>query len=136
MPANVRFVIAFFALAALAAPFSVYFIERQDQQQACKAAEAMTGGHVAAGKAAVDRVGCSACHQFSSATGMQGKVGPSLAGVAVRAEIAGRLGNTPENMLLWLRRPQQVAPGSGMPDQNLSERDARDIAAYLYTLRR
>jgi cytochrome c len=136
MPANLRFVILLFALAAVAAPVSVYLIERQDQQDARTGAEAMTGGHVDAGKTAVERVGCSACHQFSSASGTAGKVGPSLMGMAVRAEIAGHLANTPDNMMLWLRHPQQVAPGSGMPDQGLSERDARDISAYLYTLRR
>ncbi|UAK25568.1 c-type cytochrome [Sphingomonas nostoxanthinifaciens] len=136
MPANLRFVIMLFALAALAAPFSVYFIERQDQQTARTQAKTMTGGHVAAGEIAVDRVGCSACHRFSSVCGTAGKVGPSLTDVAVRAEIAGRLANTPDDMLLWLRHPQQIALGSGMPDQDLGERDARDIAAYLYTLRR
>jgi cytochrome c len=115
---------------------SVYVIKRQDQQAALTQAEAMTGGHVAAGQSAVDRVGCSACHQFSSVSGTAGKVGPSLTDIAVRAEIAGRLANTPENMLLWLRHPQQIAPGCGMPDQDLGKRDARDIAAYLYTLRR
>jgi cytochrome c1 len=35
----------------------------------------------------------------------------------------------------WLREPQAVHPGTAMPDLDVSERDARDIAAYLGTLR-
>jgi hypothetical protein len=38
-------------------------------------------------------------------------------------------------MLRWLRTPQEVNPRTAMPDLGVSERDARDMAAYLYTLR-
>jgi len=33
-----------------------------------------------------------------------------------------------------IRDPQGVAPGNGMPNLGVSERDARNMAAYLYTL--
>jgi len=36
--------------------------------------------------------------------------------------------------VLWLREPQRVNPDSAMPDLGVSERDARDMAAYLATL--
>jgi cytochrome c1 len=45
--------------------------------------------------------------------------------------LAGRLPNGPENLERWLRGPQAVKPGSAMPDLGVTERDARDIAAYL-----
>jgi len=45
------------------------------------------------------------------------------------------LRNEPRNLVTWLRHPQEVVPGNAMPDMRLDERDARDIAAYLYTLR-
>jgi cytochrome c1 len=38
-------------------------------------------------------------------------------------------------MVRWLRFPQQVAPRTAMPNLGVTERDARDIAAYLATLR-
>jgi len=38
-------------------------------------------------------------------------------------------------MIRWLREPQKISPKSAMPDLGLNERDASDIAAYLYTLR-
>jgi cytochrome c1 len=45
------------------------------------------------------------------------------------------LPNTPENMVRWLREPQAVNPRSAMPDLGVSEGDARDIAAFLSTIR-
>ena len=33
----------------------------------------------------------------------------------------------------WIRDPQQVSPGTAMPDLNVGEGDARDITAFLYT---
>jgi len=60
-------------------------------------------------------------------------VGPPLDGVALRVIIAGRFANTPENMQKWIRDPQQVSPGTAMPDLNVGAGDARDITAFLYT---
>jgi cytochrome c1 len=52
-----------------------------------------------------------------------------------RTIIAGLLPNTPPNMIRWLQAPQSVVPGNAMPNLALSDRDAADIAAFLYTLR-
>jgi cytochrome c2 len=32
--------------------------------------------------------------------------------------------------------PQEMEPGTAMPDVGVTEADARDMAAYLYTLQR
>jgi cytochrome c2 len=136
MPSSLRFVLLLFVLAALSAPVSVYLIERQDSEQARTQAEALTGGHVDAGKSAILRYGCAGCHQIPGVEAAEGKVGPSLKGLAVRAEIAGKLPNQPDKLMLWLRHPQAVDPGNGMPEMGVTPRDARDMAAYLYTLRK
>jgi cytochrome c1 len=39
-------------------------------------------------------------------------------------------------MIRWIRQPQEIDPGNGMPDLSVSTRDGRDIAAYLYTLQK
>lgn len=135
MPASLRFVLLLTALGILATPVAIYVIERQDSDQARVTAEQLTGGHVDAGKAAIARYACTACHEIPGTADAAGKAGPSLAGIAVRSEIAGRLANSPDNLVRWIRHPQHVAPGSGMPEQGLTQADARDIAAYLYTLR-
>ena len=43
--------------------------------------------------------------------------------------------NTPENLVHWIRYPRRVDEDTAMPYMNVSERDARDIIAFLYTLR-
>ncbi|MDB5715967.1 MAG: cytochrome c class [Sphingomonadales bacterium] len=135
MPSSLRFVLILLGLGALSAPVAVYVIYAQDRAQARITAEQITGGRVTEGKTLVARYGCGACHEIGSVAGLTGKVGPSLNGVASRAEIAGRLSNQPANMIFWIRFPQKVSPGNGMPNQGIGDGDARDIAAYLYTLR-
>jgi cytochrome c len=135
MPASLRFVGLLLAMAVVAGAASVFVLFRQDSARAQLIAEQVTGGHVAAGKADITRFGCGACHQINGIAGADGRVGPSLEGIAVRATIAGRLPNQPAQMMRWLRAPQHVVPGNGMPDQAMTPRDARDLSAYLYTLR-
>src|SRR5438093_1229200 len=77
----------------------------------------------------------STAHPPLKGVAASGRVSPSLAGVASRAVIAGRLANTPDNLIRWIRDPQGVSPGTVMPNMGVGETDARDIAAYLYTLR-
>ena len=50
--------------------------------------------------------------------------------------IAGRLSNTPPNLLAWIREPARIDPETAMPDLDVSESDALDIAAFLYANRR
>jgi cytochrome c len=98
-------------------------------------AEAMTGGDPARGKTAINRYGCAACHQIPGVSGAQGLVGPPLDGIARRSYIGGVLGNTPENMIRWIQNPQAVDQKTAMPNLGVTDAEARDIAAYLYTLR-
>jgi len=136
MPASLRLIAALLVAATIAAVASVAVLHVQDVAHARTQAEQMTGGSVDRGKLALSRYGCGGCHVITGIADAQGQTGPSLVGIAGRATIAGRLANQPDQMVLWLRHPQQVVPGNAMPDQRLSERDGRDIAAYLYTLRK
>lgn len=109
---------------------------------------ARKAGHVAAsepapasapdprrGKRAIEQYACVTCHQIPGIVGANAPVGPPLKEIGTRGFIAGVLPNTPENMVRWLRHPQAVSPMSAMPDLGVTERDARDIAAYLATIR-
>jgi cytochrome c2 len=102
---------------------------------AVTAMQQVPGGNADRGATAIQSAGCGTCHIISGISGANGKVGPSLSGIADQEYIAGRLRNTPENMIHWLQDPQEVDPGVDMPDMGLSAADARDIAQYLYTLR-
>jgi cytochrome c1 len=67
--------------------------------------------------------------------GAKGLVGPPLEHIGSRTIIAGLLPNTPENLERWLENPQAIVPGNAMPNMELTDDDAKDVAAYLYTLR-
>jgi cytochrome c2 len=94
------------------------------------------GGDANRGRQAVADYGCAACHTIPGITGADATVGPSLAGWAKRRAIAGHFPNTPQNLVAWIQNPQQMSPGSIMPNTGVSEATARDISAYLYTLQR
>ncbi|TFW09765.1 c-type cytochrome [Oxalobacteraceae bacterium OM1] len=93
------------------------------------------GGDAELGRRAIERYACVACHRIPGIPGPPSDVGPPLDHMARRAYIAGVLGNTPANMERWLRDPPAVDPRTAMPNLQLSEREARDVAAYLATLR-
>jgi cytochrome c2 len=77
---------------------------------------------------------CSSCHVIPGVPGAFGDIGPSLKGVAKRPMIAGKLPNNTANMVHWLMHPQQVSPGTAMPELGLTSDQAGQIAAYLATL--
>lgn len=135
MPSSLRLLIVLVVISVTAAIASIVTLKWENRDQGRMIAEQITGGSVAAGKTAYRRYGCGGCHALSSITGVNGEVGPSLAKIATRSEIAGHFANTPENMMQWLQHPQQMLPGNGMPDMGVTRRNARDIAAYLYTRR-
>lgn len=86
------------------------------------------------GRAAVTQYACSACHKIPGVTGADVHVGPPLAGIARRGLIAGAVPNTADQMVRWLRDPRSIDPETAMPAMQVSEQDARDIAAFLATL--
>jgi cytochrome c1 len=95
----------------------------------------LTGGDPKRGPALIGYYGCASCHEIPGVRGADGLVGPSLRRIAVRSYIAGMLPNTSDNMMRWIRHPQEVDERTMMPEMNVTEEDARDIAAFLYTLR-
>ena len=98
-------------------------------------AAALTGGDPARAPALMRRYGCTSCHSIPGIQGATGLVGPPLAGIASRSYIAGVLTNDPQHMIRWILDPKGVDSLTAMPVTGVSEGEARDIAAYLYTLR-
>lgn len=95
---------------------------------------AVPGGNPERGVELVGEYGCNTCHTIPGVRNARGRVGPPLEGIANRVYLAGTLFNTPENMMRWIRDPQEVQPGNAMPDLGLSSAEAWDITAFLYTL--
>lgn len=94
-----------------------------------------SGGDPARGARLIGSYGCGACHVVPGIAGADGVVGPPLTLIGRRIYLAGMLRNTPDNMATWLEQPQRIVPGNAMPDMSVTPQDARDIAAYLDTLR-
>jgi cytochrome c len=84
------------------------------------------------GRRAILAYGCSACHVVASIGQARGRVGPKLEDIGEQIYIAGVLPNTPANIIEWIMNPQGVSPPTAMPDLDVSEQDARNIAVYLY----
>ena len=93
------------------------------------------GGDAGRGRVLIARIGCGGCHAIPGVPGANGRVGPPLDKVGRQAVIAGVLPNIPDDMVRWIRTPQSVVPGNAMPNMEIDDHDARDVAAYLYTLR-
>jgi cytochrome c2 len=128
--------VVFAILAGVIFVIALIGIAREYVQQRTRLREhaaAIADGDPWRGEAMFIQYGCGSCHSLKNVRTATGMVGPPLDGVALRVIIGGHLSNTPANMEKWIRDPQQVSPGTAMPDLNVGETDARDITAFLYT---
>ena len=69
---------------------------------------------------------CQSCH-IADYKNDKGYIGPALAGVGNRL--------TPGWMYKWLKDPNGLRPGTLMPNLNLKDNEARDLTAFLMTLK-
>ena len=93
----------------------------------------LSGGSPRNGKALIERYGCAACHQIKGIANAQSKVGPSLKDIRESGYVGGVLPNSAGNLVKWIMDPREVDPRTAMPDLDVSEAEARDMAAYLYS---
>jgi cytochrome c oxidase subunit 2 len=92
-------------------------------------------GAAAAGLTTFMGSGCGDCHQIRG-TSAHGLVGPDLTHLEGRQTLAAAtIANTPQNLADWIRHPQQLKPGSKMPDLQLPDADWSSSVSYLRTLR-
>lgn len=92
------------------------------------------GGDPERGAQIISEIGCGACHKIPGIDGAEGVVGPPLTDWPSRSFIAGKLPNEPNNLIKWIMDAPSVEPKTAMPDLDLTADQARDVAAYLYTL--
>jgi cytochrome c len=102
--------------------------------QARERAAAATGGDPTRGVSAIERYGCGSCHTISGIRAAHGLAGPPLSGIGNRVYVAGELPNTPDNLMSWIRHPRKINEKTVMPELGVTEQDARDIAAFLYSI--
>ncbi len=128
-----RLALVFLAIVFL---LSCVGCDRYSNEGAYREASRITGGgNPRTGKEAIRRYGCQGCHSIPGIRDAKGVVGPPLDHLSKRIYIAGELPNTTQNLMHWIQHPHDVHPRTAMPEMGVSERDARDISAFLYTLK-
>lgn len=123
------------AVVTALAAFAMVGVAGCDRTNTYADAAALTHGDPAHGRDLIRTYGCGSCHAIPGIKGANATVGTPLAGIASRSFIGGVLTNEPNNMVRWLQDPPAVDSNTAMPNVGLSEAQARDIAAYLYTLK-
>ena len=94
----------------------------------------VAGGNAARGKTKLTQYGCGSCHTIPGVADAQGVVGPPLIFFGRRTVIAGEVNNDADELIAWIMNPQSIEPNTIMPNLDVNATDARDMAAYLYTL--
>ena len=134
-----RELLAWIVLAVLIAAGAVagtaVLVDKRAREDVGRQVAEMTGGDPHRGQAALKDYGCATCHTIPGVAEARGLVGPPLTGFANRVYVGGVAVNSVEDVVAWIRDPPSLSPRTAMPAVGLPEDAARDIAAYLYTIR-
>lgn len=93
------------------------------------------GGRPDHGRLLIEHYKCGQCHTIPGIPHAHGVFGPPLNFMGHRTMVAGNFPNIPANLVHWVMSPESMKPGTAMPNLGLDEQQARDVAAYLETLR-
>jgi cytochrome c2 len=97
------------------------------------ASEPITGGNPRIGQQLIARYGCGSCHQIKGIAHADSKVGPSLKEIRDSSYVGGVVPNSADNLELWIMHPRALSPRTVMPELGVTQAEARDMAAYLYS---
>jgi cytochrome c2 len=95
--------------------------------------EPLTGGNPRVGQQLIARYGCAACHRIKGIAHSDSKVGPSLREIRDSSYVGGVVPNSADNLIQWIAHPRALSPRTAMPELGVTQTEARDIAAYLYS---
>lgn len=91
------------------------------------------GGNPQRGKELVENIGCLGCHAIGDndivrkTRGLNYDVAPELTKIGSKVN--------PQWLYDWLKNPRHYLPNARMPSLRLSDQEAKDIVAYLITLK-
>lgn len=91
-------------------------------------------GHASVGQQLLISKGCGGCHTVAGVPGASGVAGPNLTNVVLRPTLAGdQIPMSPQTMERWLLDPRSVKPNTTMPSVGLSQQEAQDLTAFLFS---
>jgi cytochrome c2 len=93
------------------------------------------GGDRRRGEQAFQDYGCGYCHIIPGVDDAEGTVAMPLLDWGDRQLIAGQFPNTYEYMVPWIQDPPGMLPSTTMPNLGVTQQDALDMTAYLFSLR-
>ena len=91
-------------------------------------------GDIHLGKKQIIKNACTTCHEIPGTGYRKAQVGPSLIAWKKRHFISGQILNNPVNLVDWIQKPQKYEPKTAMPDLNITNQEAWNMAAYLFSL--
>jgi mono/diheme cytochrome c family protein len=91
------------------------------------------GGDASRGKELVGTIGCKGCHVIGDDERMRKERGFSYDMAPELTRAGSKL--DPEWLFRWLKNPREYRPATQMPNMRLSDQEAKDIVAYIMTLK-
>jgi cytochrome c1 len=77
--------------------------------------------------------GCGTCHTLPGVASGVFPFAPNLNNVTLRPTLAGdSIPASPENLKRWIMDPPAMKADAKMPKPNVTDRQAEDLAAFLY----
>jgi mono/diheme cytochrome c family protein len=112
---------------------TAYLWKIGNENQSKSAKGAFVGGSAERGRGLVDNVGCKGCHVVAGDTRMRDSRALSF-DIAPELSLVGSKVN-PDWLYDWIRNPRHFRPSTQMPSLRLTDAEARDVVAYLMTLK-
>jgi mono/diheme cytochrome c family protein len=91
------------------------------------------GGNPEHGKELVNTIGCKGCHVIGDDTRMREARGFSYDVAPELSRAGSKL--DPDWMFEWIKNPRQYRPNTRMPNLRLTDQEAKDVVAYLKTMK-
>jgi cbb3-type cytochrome oxidase cytochrome c subunit len=112
---------------------TAYLVDLSSRDPFTMAKGAYAGGNAAKGKEIVESVGCLACHSVGDQTKVRALRGSSYDIAPELTRVGSKV--TPDWIYDWIRNPRHYNPTTKMPNLRLTEGEARDVTAYLSSLK-
>jgi cytochrome c len=129
-----RWVVGVAAITIVGAALAAAANTALEKRDLAKRVSAMTQGDPVRGLDLTRTRGCGGCHVIPGINNARGQVGPPLNAFANRVYVGGVMSNTPDHLREWLLDPPSIDDKTAMPNVGLTDQEARDVSAFLYTL--
>lgn len=111
----------------------LFDVSRRSDFRFASARGAYAGGNAQRGKETFEAVGCQACHVVGGMTKVRETRGTSYDIAPELTRVGSKV--NPDWLYDWVRNPRHFNPTTKMPNLRLTDAEARDIVAYLMTLK-